>query len=98
MKLVYSCLIFPPLAGGIKGRGSNIPFFQDFVSFEKKIIIELDGGQHTNQKQKDQQRDKRLTEDGFTVLRFWNNDVLENIDAVLEIIRRNCIKFLNAQH
>ena len=63
-------------------------YIVDFVCFEKRIIIELDGGQHANQKQKDQQRDNRLTADGFTVLRFWNNDVLEKIDAVLEIIRR----------
>lgn len=67
-------------------------YIVDFVSFERRIIIELDGGQHASQKKKDQLREKRLTEDGFTVLRFWNNDVLENIDAVLEIIRQNCLK------
>ena len=65
-------------------------YIVDFVSFEERIIIELDGGQHADLKQKDQRRDKRLTENGYTVLRFWNNDVLENIDAVLEIILRNC--------
>ena len=67
-------------------------YIVDFVSFEKHIIIELDGGQHSDQRPKDHLRDKRLTEKGFTVLRFWNNDVLENIDAVPEIIRRNCLK------
>jgi very-short-patch-repair endonuclease len=61
------------------------------VSYEKRIIIELDGGQHANQKKKDQMRDKRLKEDGFKILRFWNNDVLEDIDAILEIIKRNCL-------
>ena len=65
-------------------------YIVDFVSFEERIIIELDSGQHADLKQKDQRRDKRLTENGYTVLRFWNNDVLENIDAVLEIILRNC--------
>jgi very-short-patch-repair endonuclease len=64
----------------------------DFVSFEKRIIIELDGGQHKDQKTKDQMKDKRLTGDGYTVLRFWNNDVLENVDAILQIIRQNCLK------
>ena len=59
----------------------------DFASFEKRVIIELDGGQHANQKLKDKKRDKRFTEDGFTVFRFWNNDILENIEAVLEIFR-----------
>ena len=65
-------------------------YIVDFVSFETQIIIELDGGQHADQKAKDQVRDQRLEEDGFTVLRFWNNEVLENFDAVFEIIRRNC--------
>jgi len=67
-------------------------YIVDFVSFEKHIIIELDGGQHADQRPKDHLRDKRLTENGYTVLRFWNNDVLENINAVFEIIRRNCLK------
>ena len=67
-------------------------YIVDFVSFEKRIIIELDGGQHAEQQKKDKLRDKRLTEDGYKVLRFWNNDVLENINAILEIIRRKCLK------
>ena len=67
-------------------------FIVDFVSFEKRMIIELDGGQHAEQKNKDVQRDRFLTENGFRVLRFWNNEVLENIDGVLEVIRENCLK------
>ena len=70
-------------------------YIVDFVSFERKVIVELDGGQHANQQIKDRMRDKRLIEDGYTVLRFWNNDVLENIDGVLEIMRRNCLKLLS---
>jgi len=67
-------------------------YIVDFVSFEKRIVIELDGGQHAKQHQKDQLRDKRLTENGYTVLRFWNNDILENIEGVLQSIRQNCLK------
>jgi very-short-patch-repair endonuclease len=67
-------------------------YIVDFVSFEKQIIIELDGGQHADLKREDRQRDKRLNEDGYTVLRFWNNDVFEKIDAILETIRLNCLK------
>jgi very-short-patch-repair endonuclease len=67
-------------------------YIVDFVCFEKGVILELDGGQHANQELKDEKRDKRLAEDGFTVLRFWNHEVLEDIDAVLEIIRRKCLK------
>ena len=65
-------------------------YIVDFISFEKRIIIELDGGQHADQKREDQKRDKLLSENGFTVLRFWNNHVLKDINAVLEMIRRNC--------
>ncbi|MDP2855169.1 MAG: heme b synthase [Smithellaceae bacterium] len=61
-------------------------YIVDFVSFEKKLIIELDGGQHAIDTQKDEERDKWLTGQGFKVLRFWNNDVLRNIEGVLETI------------
>lgn len=61
----------------------------DFVSFENKIIIEIDGGQHNfgEQKQKDTERDKFLKSQGFTVLRFWNTDITQNIEGVLAKIR-----------
>ena len=67
-------------------------FIVDFLSFEKRLIIELDGGQHAEDRQKDRERDRVLTEAGFKVLRFWNNDVLENLDGVLERIRENCLR------
>jgi very-short-patch-repair endonuclease len=67
-------------------------FIVDFVSFEKRIVIELDGGQHAVDREKDRERDKLLMQAGFTVLRFWNNDVLENLDGVLERIREICLR------
>ena len=67
-------------------------FIVDFVSFENRIIIELDGGQHATNAARDDLRDRTLAESGFTVLRFWNNEVLENLDGVLEIIRQACSK------
>jgi very-short-patch-repair endonuclease len=66
-------------------------YIVDFVSFDKKIIIELDGGQHAKNTGYDKQRDSCLSANGFTVLRFWNSDVLENIEGVLEIIRQRCL-------
>jgi very-short-patch-repair endonuclease len=63
----------------------------DFVCFEKKLIIELDGGQHAQSREKDRERDKNLSEKGYTVLRFWNNEVLENLIGVLEVIRSKCL-------
>jgi very-short-patch-repair endonuclease len=76
---------------GIKFRRQEPigPYIVDFVSFDHKIVIELDGGQHnteTNQV-RDGRRSDKLREDGFTILRFWNNDVLENIEGILETIR-----------
>jgi very-short-patch-repair endonuclease len=65
-------------------------FIVDFVCFEKKLVIELDGGQHKQAREKDHQRDRKLTEDGYTVLRFWNNEVLGNLEGVLEVIHRKC--------
>ena len=61
-------------------------YIVDFVNLERKIIIELDGGQHLENK-KDKLRDRWLEEQGYEVLRFWDNEVLDNIQGVLEIIR-----------
>ena len=66
-------------------------YIVDFVSFDKKIVIELDGGQHSENTDYDTQRDICLKANGFTVLRFWNNNVIENIEGVLEVIRRQCL-------
>lgn len=59
-------------------------YIVDFLCFEKRIIIELDGGQHGSDA--DMQRTEYLERKGFLVLRFWNNDVLENIEGVLQTI------------
>ena len=68
-------------------------YIVDFVCFEKRVIIELDGGQHTydTEKNKDLIRDKWFEEQGYKVLRFWNNDVLENMNGVLEMIGEACL-------
>ena len=60
-------------------------YIVDFICFEKKLIIEVDGGQHYNN-EADGIRDQWLKERGYKVLRFWNNDVLGNRDGVLEKI------------
>lgn len=62
-------------------------YIVDFVNFKRKIVIEVDGGQHAIGNTKDRKRDKWLREEGFEVLRFWDNDVLKNIEGVLEVIR-----------
>jgi very-short-patch-repair endonuclease len=57
----------------------------DFVCFAACVVVEVDGGQHADS-EKDLVRDAWLRAQGFRVLRFWNNDVLQNIDGVLEMI------------
>ena len=63
------------------------PYIVDFVCVERGLIIELDGGQHAEQTAYDQQRDAWLCNQGYTVLRFWNNDVMRELEGVLEAIR-----------
>ena len=62
-------------------------YIVDFVCIEHKLIIELDGGHHQQQMEYDQQRTDWLNSQDYTVLRFWNHDVLQQIEVVLERIR-----------
>ena len=57
----------------------------DFVCREQGIVIEVDGGQHLESK-RDEIRDQYLADQGYRVMRFWNNDVLSNIDGVLMVL------------
>jgi very-short-patch-repair endonuclease len=59
------------------------PYIADFASHQAKLVIEIDGGQHGAQLSQDETRSLRLASDGYRVLRFWNNDVLSNIEGVL---------------
>ena len=58
----------------------------DFCAPRKKLIIELDGSQHLEQEEYDEERTAYLKSKGYRVLRFWNNDVTNNIDSVLTVI------------
>jgi very-short-patch-repair endonuclease len=62
-------------------------YIVDFICLEANLVIELDGGQHVEQQQYDAERTKYLTAQGLHVLRYWNNDVMQNIEGVLEDIR-----------
>jgi very-short-patch-repair endonuclease len=62
------------------------PYVADFVCIEAKLIIEADGGQHSVRVDADNIRAEYFRNDGYRVLRFWNNDVLQNLQGVLETI------------
>lgn len=75
---------------GVKFRRQH-PFenyILDFVSLEKKIVIEVDGGQHQESMTEDRIRTKMLERAGFRVLRFWNHEVLQKPEAVAGVICR----------
>jgi len=61
-------------------------FIADFVCFERRLIVEIDGGHHSEQPVRDAKRDEYLKRQGFTVLRLWNSEVLREIEAVKEKI------------
>lgn len=77
---------------GIKFRRQHIigQFIVDFVCLERKIVIELDGGHHASQKERDYERDNWLECEGYKVLRFWNNELFENTDGVMNNIMETC--------
>lgn len=62
------------------------PYITDFACVDQALVIELDGGQHQDQLEYDHQRSLFLAARSWRVLRFWNNDVLSNLDGVLATI------------
>ena len=61
------------------------PFIADFICFDSRLVIEVDGGQHA-ESMSDERRDAWFRKNGFRILRFWNNDVLLNTEGVLTAI------------
>ena len=61
-------------------------YIVDFVCFDKRVIIELDGSGHFEQIEYDEKRNKFFEEQGYKVLRFWNNDLNNNFNGVLDVI------------
>ena len=59
------------------------PYVVDFLCRDRNLIVEVDGGQHA-ESESDQVRDAYLVSEGYRVMRFWNSDVLGNLDGVLE--------------
>jgi len=87
-----------PLEGGRSGWGLTLdacrfrrqhpigPYIADFACIERRLVVELDGGQHQGQNAQDEQRTAFMQTQGWQVLRFWNNEVLNNLDGVLSTI------------
>lgn len=73
---------------GVKFRRQHAMgnYIVDFCAPRRKLIIELDGSQHLEQAEYDAERTAFLESKGYKVIRFWNNDVMNNIDSVLNVI------------
>jgi very-short-patch-repair endonuclease len=86
-RMLWRALRGKQLNGNLFRRQHSIGrYIADFVCIEQKLVIELDGEQHQEQLAYDEQRTDFLQSQGWRVLRFWNNDVLNNLDGVLTTI------------
>ena len=63
-------------------------FIVDFCCRALKLVVEVDGGQHSERAEQDASRTRLIAEHGYTMLRFWNDEVLKDIEGVLEAIAR----------
>lgn len=94
-QLLWRCLRAKRMEGLKFRRQQPIgPYITDFVCFERKIVIEVDGGQHAEFVEKDRERDRWFKEQDYRVLRFWNHEVLSKTEAVLDAIRRTALNTL----
>ena len=87
-KLLWRALREQLPVSGFRRQHPIGPYIADFASPAHKLVVELDGGQHALQKQTDSTRTAELARRGYHVIRFWNNDVINNLTGVLETIRR----------
>lgn len=69
-------------------------YIVDFACFSHKLVIEIDGGQHADSAS-DGERDAFLVSQGFKVLRFWNNEVLQQLDGVYDTVRLALIELMS---
>ncbi|MDQ6920374.1 MAG: endonuclease domain-containing protein [Candidatus Dormibacteraeota bacterium] len=68
------------------------PYVADFACLKARIVVEVDGGQHADEVERDQQRTDWLASRGFKVLRFWNTEVLQQTNEMVESIREALIE------
>lgn len=87
-KIVWQKLRNSQLGAKFRRQEPILGFVADFVSHDHRLIVELDGGQHAEQRAgQDERRTRVLEQAGFRVLRFWNTDIIDNLDGVLETIK-----------
>jgi hypothetical protein len=80
------CGIGKLTAGNSGGNIMLVPYIVDFICVEKNLVIEVDGGPHAENEEQDIQCSAYLNRMGYRVFRFWNNQVMQETEAVLEAI------------
>jgi very-short-patch-repair endonuclease len=86
-RILWKSLRAHRLSGaGFRRQHAIGPYVVDFCAPRLKLIIEVDGSQHAEQTEYDYRRTEYLEQKGYSVLRFWNNEVHENLESVLLII------------
>jgi very-short-patch-repair endonuclease len=87
-KLWWRLRELAPKGSHFRRQATIRPYFADFACHTTRLVIEIDGGQHGHAAQfkHDLKRDAYLSRNGYRVLRFWNNDVRQNIEGVLSVI------------
>lgn len=74
------------------------PYIADFVCFDLKLIVEIDGSQHRESRHYDEHRTRRLESLGYHVVRYWDNDVLCGLDAVMDALTQTLEQRERASH
>lgn len=92
-KRLWSCLSNRGLEGFKFKRQEWIgPFIGDFVCWQARLVVEADGAQHGENEEYDAARTSYLAKEDFAVVRYWNNEVIGDLEAVLETIRPELIR------
>ena len=73
------------------------PYFADFACREARLVVEIDGGQHA-ESERDRRRDRFLEQEGWAILRIWNNEVDENAEGVFQAIMNRAAECLGGTH
>ena len=85
-RILWRGLRAMPLAVRVRRQHPIGSFIADFAVPSRKLVIEVDGGQHATTVARDDARTRVLQAKGWRVIRFWNNDVMRNLDGVLQVI------------
>jgi very-short-patch-repair endonuclease len=89
---LWSCLRLRQLGVKFRRQAPIGNYVVDFLCFEKRLIVEVDGSQHALQTDQERKRTDWLEAQGFRIVRIWNNDALQNTEGAVEHILRHLMR------